>query len=132
MPSYAEHRPQGGRERFGGLALHRARRLAEAESRGDRVVISDVPLLFEVGLEGTFDGVIFVDAPEAVRLERLIRTRGLRPADATAMMQSQWPAAKKRAASTWVIDNDGTPAQLAARVADLWQTLATFEPTDVA
>ena len=48
--------------------------LAEAKRRGDAVVISDIPLLFEVGLEHAFDGVILVDAPEPVRLARLQRS----------------------------------------------------------
>ncbi|MEQ1690509.1 MAG: dephospho-CoA kinase [Gemmatimonas sp.] len=95
-------------------------RLSEAVARGDQVVISDIPLLFEVGLEQAFDGVLLVDAPSSVRLERLIRDRGLTAADAQAMIDAQWPSARKRAGATWVIDNDGTPAQLEVRVATLW------------
>lgn len=100
-------------------------RLAAARVRGDRVVVSDVPLLFEVGLEAEFDGILFVDAPDAVRLERLVRHRGLTEADARAMMAAQWPSEKKRAGATWVIDNDGSPEQLAAQIAGLWRTLST-------
>ena len=101
-------------------------RLAEARQRGDAVVISDIPLLFEVGLEHAFDGVILVDAPEAQRLERLTRTRGLSRDDAQAMIDAQWPSAKKRAGATWIIDNDGATEQLPVRVAELWQTIQTL------
>lgn len=94
-----------------------------AAARGDRVVISDIPLLFEVGLEHHFDGIVVVDAPSTVRKERLLRDRGLSAADAEAMMAAQWPSARKRASATWVIDNDGTPAQLEGRVAALWHTI---------
>src|SRR6188472_4589527 len=52
-------------------------RFAEASARGDKVVISDIPLLFEVGLEHAFDGILLVDAPPLVRRERLTRDRGL-------------------------------------------------------
>ncbi len=97
--------------------------LAEAAERGDAVVISDIPLLFEVGLEPLFDGVILVDAPVAVRRARLIGDRGLPSAEADAMIAAQWPSEKKRAAATWVIDNDGSRAQLEARVAALWDTI---------
>ncbi len=98
-------------------------RFAAAQMRGDRIVISDIPLLFEVGLEHAFDGVILVDAPVALRRERLIGDRGLSPADADAMIAAQWSSEKKRAGATWVIDNDGSRAQLQARVAALWDTL---------
>lgn len=98
-------------------------RLAEARARGDRIVISDIPLLFEVGLEHSFDGTIVVDAPEAVRLERLARDRGLPEEEARRIMAAQLPSERKRAAATWVIDNDGSRAQLASRTASLWQSL---------
>ena len=98
-------------------------RLAEARQRGDVVVISDIPLLFEVGLEHAFDGVILVDAPEPLRLERLERDRGLAREQAQAMIDAQWPSARKRVGATWIIDNDGSRAQLTARVAALWRTI---------
>lgn len=101
----------------------RERRLAEARARGDRVVVSDIPLLFEVGLEYLFDGVIVVDAPEAVRLARLTGDRGLAEEEARRIMAAQLPSERKRAAATWVIDNDGSRAQLASRTASLWQLL---------
>lgn len=105
-------------------------RLAEAVARGDSIVISDIPLLFEVGLEAEFDGVIVVDAPVAVRLARLMANRALSETDASAMIEAQWPAERKRAGATWVIDNDGSREQLAARVAALWPLLsaATHAP----
>ena len=100
----------------------RDRRVAEARARGDRVVVSDIPLLFEVGLEHAFDGVLLVDAPEDERLRRLMDHRGLDRQEAQAMMAAQMPSAEKRARATWVIDNDGSREQLAGRVAGLWRT----------
>ena len=98
-------------------------RLADARARGDAVVISDIPLLFEVGLEHAFDGVILVDAPASERLERLVRDRGLSRDEAQAMIDAQWPSARKQSGATWIIDNDGPSAQLPARVTELWQTI---------
>ena len=45
-----------------------ARLLAAARARGDRIVVSDIPLLFEAVDPAAFDAVVLVDAPEAVRL----------------------------------------------------------------
>lgn len=109
-------------------------RLAESRARHDKVVISDIPLLFEVGLEHAFDGVILVDAPPSLRLARLVRDRNLSAAEAQAMIDAQWPSERKRAGSTWVIDNDGSREQLAVRVADLWHAIqsmpASVPPTN--
>jgi dephospho-CoA kinase len=94
--------------------------VASASARGERIVISDIPLLFEVGLEHAFDGVILVDAPEAVRLARLVHDRGLTEADAQAMIDAQWSAVRKRAGATWIVENDGTREALRERVDAVW------------
>jgi dephospho-CoA kinase len=105
------------------VARLRDERLAEARRQGAQVVVSDIPLLFEVGLDHAFDGIVLVDAPDALRLQRLIHDRGLPESVAQAMMDAQWPASRKRAGATWVIDNDGSRAQLATRVAAVWQAM---------
>jgi dephospho-CoA kinase len=97
--------------------------VAEARQRGDRVVICDIPLLFERHLVDRFDRVILVDAPRELRLERLVQERQLPEADAMAMIAAQMPAALKRARADHVIDNDGALGQLEARVRDVWSTL---------
>src|SRR5919199_5254234 len=50
----------------------RDRLVAEARARGDRVVICDIPLLFERGIADEFDRIVLVDAPRPLRLERLV------------------------------------------------------------
>ena len=101
----------------------RARLVAEARARGDRVVVCDIPLLFEANLVDGFDRVILVDAPRPVRLERLVRDRGLRETEAMAMIAQQMPADLKRARADFVIDNDGTRDELARQVDDVWRAL---------
>ncbi len=97
--------------------------LTAARARGDRVVVSDIPLLFEVGLEHAFDAIILVDAPVELRRERLQHDRGLLLNEAQAMIDAQWPSDRKRPLATWVIDNDGSRDQLAVRVADVWRSI---------
>ena len=97
-----------------------------ARTRGDRIIVSDIPLLFETGLEHEFDAIIFVDAPERVRLARLIAHRSLPEADARAMMSAQWPSAEKRARANFVINNGGSVEALTEQVAALWKELQTL------
>jgi dephospho-CoA kinase len=97
--------------------------LQDARDRGDALVISDIPLLFEVGLHHAFEAVILVDASETTRLERLIRNRGLTEAEARAMIAAQMPSSQKRPLSTWVIDNDGSRDQLAEQVDQVWSSI---------
>ncbi len=97
--------------------------VGEAVRRGDPIVVLDIPLLFEVLDPSGFDVVVLVDAPAAVRRERLIRQRGLSAEDADVLLRAQQPSDAKRARSHIVIDNDGPREQLEVRAGDAWQKL---------
>lgn len=88
----------------------------------DPVVVHDVPLLVENDLAGAYDVVVVVDAPEDVRLERLV-ARGLDAADARARMHAQASREERLAVADHVIDNSGDLAQLATGVGALWRNL---------
>ena len=96
----------------------------EARDRGDRIVICDIPLLFEARLVDGFDKVILVDATRPRRLERLVHERQLSETEAMKMIAAQMPAELKRARADFVIDNDGTIADLDARVRAVWAELS--------
>jgi dephospho-CoA kinase len=53
----------------------RDRLVREALERGDRIVVCDIPLLFERHLGENFDRIILVDALRPLRLERLVKDR---------------------------------------------------------
>jgi dephospho-CoA kinase len=95
----------------------------EARHRGDRIVVSDIPLLFEAADPAAFDAVVLVDAPVEVRRARLLSQRGLTAEDAEQMLASQAPTGPKRERSTFIIDNDGDRAALEARAREVWAQL---------
>lgn len=96
----------------------RNRDVAAARERGDTIVVCDIPLLYERNLARHFDAVILVDAPEPLRLERLMAARGLSREDAESMMHAQMPASEKRALADTVIENAGSLADLRLATAD--------------
>ena len=106
-------------------AVHarRAELAAEAAARGDRIVVSDIPLLFETAEPEAFDVVVLVDASEPVRLRRLMEHRGLGESEARDMLRAHLPAAAKRARSDFVIENDGDRAALERAAAGVWRAL---------
>ena len=101
----------------------RAALVRQARQRGDRLVVCDIPLLFERNLTAGYDRIVLVDAPRPVRLERLVRERGLRETEAMDMIVAQMPAELKRARADFVIDNVGTLTQLDQRVTEVWSAL---------
>ncbi|HYJ78739.1 MAG TPA: dephospho-CoA kinase [Longimicrobiaceae bacterium] len=95
----------------------------EARERGDRVVVADIPLLFEVGLVDEFDVVVLVDAPEETRLMRLVGDRGLDAEEARRMIAAQMPSELKRARADTVIENAGSMGDLERRARQVWDEL---------
>ncbi len=102
----------------------RAQLIRAARSRGDLLVVNDIPLLFEVLDPAEFDVVVLVDAPVAVRRTRLRAMRGLGNEEADRMIAAQMPAERKRGRSHYVIDNKGTLEELEADARRLYDVLA--------
>jgi dephospho-CoA kinase len=86
----------------------------------DAVVVNDVPLLVETGQAPTYHLVVVVEADEEVRVQRLVRDRGMTRAAAQARIAAQASDAARRAAADVLLHNDGTPADLRAAVHGLW------------
>ncbi len=87
------------------------------------VVVNDVPLLVESGLQSLYDLVLVVDASPATQLSRLTGDRGMSEADARARMAAQATREQRLAAADLVIPNDGTREELAERVREVWRSL---------
>lgn len=99
-----------------------------AAAPADAVVVNDVPLLVETGLAATYHLVIVVTTARDIRVARLVRDRGMSPAEAEARIRAQAGDDQRRAAADVPLDNDGTPADLAGAVDDLWHDrLRPFE-----
>ena len=85
----------------------------------DAVVVQDVPLLVETGQAGSYDLVLVVEADLDTRVRRLVG-RGLVEEDARARIAAQASDEQRRAVADVVLDNSGTPEELAAQVERVW------------
>lgn len=111
----------------------RALRDAWMEGRraeGARLVVSEIPLLFETEMEGEFDVTVLVDAPRGERLRRLVEDRGLEADEAERIMDAQMDPDEKRRRADLVVENDGTLQDLRTRalvILDLLRARAAGE-----
>jgi len=105
--------------------VHRRRRelLAQAQERGDRIVVSDIPLLFEAADPSEFDAVVLVDAPESIRRQRLRQSRSLPEHELDRLIAAQLPADSKRLRSDYVIENVEDHQALERSAAAVWEAL---------
>ncbi|MEX2502507.1 MAG: dephospho-CoA kinase [Trueperaceae bacterium] len=100
------------------------RRLAQADPPPP-MIVHDVPLLFETGMDRQMDAVVVVDAPRPLRLHRLAARSGWGEAEIARREAAQWSGARKRAGADLVIDNDASEAILRERVREVWVRLTT-------
>jgi dephospho-CoA kinase len=98
-------------------------RVAELGRRGVKLVLVEVPLLYETGREAAFDRVIVVAAPEAVQIRRLRGRDGRGEAEIRGILAAQWPLQDKVARADYVVDNGGELTQTQRQVKNIWADL---------
>lgn len=96
--------------------------IEEAGKRGDKVVVLDVPLLFETGMDVLCDEVWTVTAREETQLTRVM-ARGLSAEEAQARIDSQMSAQERSERSTRVINTDRSIEKTQAELTALYQQL---------
>jgi dephospho-CoA kinase len=92
---------------------------AAAAAAGRRIILLDIPLLFEVGAESRVDAIIVVSAPAELQLQRLLARPGMDKARADAMIARQVPDAEKRRRAHFIIDTSVSLAETKRTVGDL-------------
>ena len=88
--------------------------------QSDQIVILDLPLLAEHPRED-LDGVVVVDLPHDLAVDRLVGQRGMSEQDARARISRQASREDRRKIADVVIDNSGSLEDLHQRVAEVWQ-----------
>jgi dephospho-CoA kinase len=96
-----------------------AERMAAA---GRRVLVLDAPVMLKAGWDALCDAIVYVDAPESVRLERALK-RGWTAEHFAAREQAQESPDIKRKRANYVVDNAGNPESTRSQVAELWRKL---------
>jgi dephospho-CoA kinase len=98
-----------------------ARQTKEAGAAG-LMVVQDIPLFAETDYYKRiqWSGVIVVDTPPDVAVERLMAHRGFTEADARARLAAQATREARLARADYVVDNSGAPEALDAEVDRCW------------
>lgn len=76
----------------------------EASADGARLIVLDIPLLFETAAETRVDKVLVVTAPERVQRDRVLARAGMTVAKLDAILSRQIPDAEKQSRADFIID----------------------------
>lgn len=89
----------------------------------DAVVVYDIPLLIEAGMQKMVDLVLLVYVTPEIQVSRLQQRDGLSRSDAEARIKAQKPLEEKKEQADLIIDNSGAVAETARQVDQFWRSL---------
>lgn len=81
-----------------------------SSEQNSKYLLKEAAILFESGSHKSLDAVIYVYAPEVIRIKRVMNRDGVTEKEVKSRMANQWDDEKKRKLSDFVIFNDGSQA----------------------
>ena len=103
-----------------------ARFIGENEARGARVIVLDIPLLFETGRDNKVDAVVVVSAPADVQRARVLKRPGMTAEKLDALLARQMSDAEKRARAHFVVDSSRSFDSARAQVHGILRAVASL------
>ncbi|MBU4531778.1 MAG: dephospho-CoA kinase [Hoeflea sp.] len=97
--------------------------IARARSRGEPMVVLDIPLLFETGAADRVDRIVVVSCAPEIQRERVLARAGMTEAKFAAILSRQTPDADKRQRADYVIDTGNGIDAARQQVADIVEEL---------
>jgi len=89
----------------------------------NRLVIADIPLLFETGQEAMYDAVLLVYVPKVTQLERLMAREGMTEEEAKVRIELQMDMEEKKQRADYIIDNSSTLEHTQRQIENIWREL---------
>ena len=108
------------------VAVSTERFLRQARATGATLVVLDVPLLFEAGLDCGCDAVVVVSAPAELQRQRALQRPGMTEEKFAAILAKQTPDAEKRSRADFVLDSSGSFDYARSQVRDILRAVGTM------
>lgn len=102
--------------------IHKASEKAFREAP-DRLIVWDVPLLFETGYDREVAKTVVVTARQSLRIQRIVERDGSTKAAALRRIRAQMPDREKVRRADMVIRNNGSRAELEQRTREVFDEL---------
>lgn len=77
-----------------------------------KIIVVDIPLLFEINMENEVDKVLLIYSSKEIQIERIMNRDGRTREEAIKIINSQMPLYKKREKSDYIIQNNDSLEKL--------------------
>ncbi len=98
-----------------------------SESNPQKLVVADIPLLFESKYDYMFDEILLVYVSRELQLQRLMERDGITLELAERRLAAQMPIEEKRALASFIIDNSGELADTESQIDRYWRSRGLHE-----
>ncbi|GIO39334.1 dephospho-CoA kinase [Paenibacillus antibioticophila] len=88
----------------------------------ERLVVADIPLLYESGLENLYEKIMVVYVPRSLQLERLMQRDALTVQEAELRLAAQMDIEEKRRRADILIDNSRSYEETESQIDDFWRS----------
>jgi dephospho-CoA kinase len=106
------------------VTVSREKFLAKAQTRGEKIVVFDVPLLFETKAERGCDAVVVVSAPPEIQRKRAFERPGMTDDKLATILAKQMPDEEKRSRADFVVDSSQSFDHTRAQIRDILRKVA--------
>jgi dephospho-CoA kinase len=106
------------------VTVSREKFLAKAQTRGEKIVVFDVPLLFETKAERGCDAVVVVSAPPEIQRKRAFERPGMTDDKLATILAKQMPDEEKRSRADFVVDSSQSFDHTRAQIRDILRKIA--------
>jgi dephospho-CoA kinase len=103
-----------------------ARFLTDAQARGAKVVVLDIPLLLETAGRHRVDAIVVVSAPRDVQRQRVLERPGMTPDKLDVLLARQMADGEKRRHADFVVDTSRGLEAARAQVTEILRAVATM------
>ncbi|CAH0117720.1 Dephospho-CoA kinase [Paenibacillus sp. CECT 9249] len=86
----------------------------------DKLVVADIPLLYESGLESMYEEIMVVYVPREVQLQRLMKRDGMSAEEAGKRLNAQFDIEWKKRQADYVIDNRASLDETKKQIDRFW------------
>ena len=95
----------------------------EKLKKNHKIIVVDVPLLFEINMEKEVDKILLIYASKEIQLKRIMERDGRTREEAVKIISSQMPLYKKREKSDYIIQNNDSLEKLEKNLDKIVQRL---------